>query len=349
MEPSVVPFHEDFVEASAQLIVDHYRSLRELDPDLPEEWKDTKVRAAAIDATSRAGPGVAALYDGELVGFLLSRLDLGGRVPDGAWPSAASLGGARRARIRIDQHAATSQRATDIYRQMYAQLAKKFLERGCFQHAVSATSCDRTVVESWFGLGFGMDQVLGTRDVSPLSGINQSMKVRRAESGDLDGLVSLATDLQAFHVASPIFYPLFLDAAAAKESFTVGLADDRGGIWVVKEEGELLGMMQAGGGGRTSVGSARPASGVTIGMASVAPSAHRSGVGTVILAEVLKWARETGYERCTVEWSAANLISGRFWSSRGFRPIQYLLVRQLDERIAWANDITKSSDLRQRW
>jgi len=50
---------------------------------------------------------------------------------------------------------------------------------------------------------------------------------------------------------------------------------------------------------------------------------------------VLAWAREAGYRRCLVDFTAANRVSARFWLGHGFRPIAYRLCHRLDERLAF--------------
>lgn len=65
--------------------------------------------------------------------------------------------------------------------------------------------------------------------------------------------------------------------------------------------------------------------------------ARGSGVGTALLRHGIAWAREAGYDRCSVDWEPSNLLGSRFWNGNGFRPISYWLTRRLDERIAWTH------------
>jgi len=75
-------------------------------------------------------------------------------------------------------------------------------------------------------------------------------------------------------------------------------------------------------------------------------SARLAGVGTTILTHAFRWAAEAGYEHCTVGWASANLMSSRFWPSRGFEPMFYRLERRIDHNIGWANEHLDVDDLR---
>jgi len=70
--------------------------------------------------------------------------------------------------------------------------------------------------------------------------------------------------------------------------------------------------------------------------AYTAPAARGRRIGTALLASALAWAREAGYKRCIVDFTAANRVSTRFWLSHGFRPIAYRLCHRLDERLVSA-------------
>jgi GNAT superfamily N-acetyltransferase len=47
--------------------------------------------------------------------------------------------------------------------------------------------------------------------------------------------------------------------------------------------------------------------------AYTAPAARGRRISTTLLASALAWAREAGYKRCIVDFTAANRVSARFW------------------------------------
>jgi hypothetical protein len=56
----------------------------------------------------------------------------------------------------------------------------------------------------------------------------------------------------------------------------------------------------------------------------------------IAVASAMAWAREAGHGHCLLHFTAANLVSRRFWLGHGFRPLEYWLHHRLDERIVSA-------------
>jgi GNAT superfamily N-acetyltransferase len=345
----IVPFHDEHIDAAAALSVAGYRLLLAAEPALPPEWLDLDGRREGIAAAARSGPGVAALVRGQLAGFLIGTMDLGGQMPRAGWSSDATLGGGRSAHIRIGHHGAAEEDRAPIYREMHGAMARRFIARGCFRHSITVAVSDAEAVQAWFTLGFGIDQILGTRDTAALAPPSAEFAVRRAIPDDVDDLLSLSLDLLRFHAASPIFFPFYFSAGPVRRNFLAAFDAPGKAVWLATRDGQCLGVMEFDGGGRPSLNNARSANAITIGMASTASASRLSGVGTAILARSLDWAQDEGYDRCTVGWTAANLISHPFWLGRGFRAVHYTLTRQLDERIAWAGEGQADEDLLREW
>ena len=53
------------------------------------------------------------------------------------------------------------------------------------------------------------------------------------------------------------------------------------------------------------------------------------GVGLALTAAAFTWAHEQGYRSMTTDWRSNNLLSSRFWPSRGFRPTFLRLYRSV--------------------
>jgi GNAT superfamily N-acetyltransferase len=329
----VVAFDDAHVAGAAALVADEHRAVGVERPGFEPALADRGVARAAIDAGRRAGPGVAALAGRELVGFVVSSLDPRGDAPAaraaGAWPSPASLGGARRARVGLAHHGAAVAERRAAYRAMYTALAGRFVALGCFRHQVGVPVGSGDTVRAWFELGFGVDQVHGVRSTRPLGVAVPDVDVRPARPGALGAVAGLAVDLQVFHARSPMLEPVFVSPAAARASLEWTLRDDRSAIWVAVEGGAPVGFM-------AFAPDARASRGVRLGIAAVAEPARSRGLGTSILDAGLRWARGAGYEVCLVGWTSANPDGDRFWRGRGFAPIYLTLSRRIDDRIAGA-------------
>src|SRR5579863_677830 len=273
MSAAIIHFAEEHVGFAADLLVATFGRLLTLDPMLPPQWLERGTRASDIRAAAQAGVGVAAMDDAGLVGFLVASLDLGGPVSEAGWPSEASLGGARSAAIRIGWHAAEAREARTLYREMYAALAETLVAHGCFRHSISGAVCDQDAVDAWFGLGFGIDQVLGSRALAHLESPRPDLIVRRANPADIDALLELNIEGLLHHVGSPSFLPAYLAVASVRRDLMEAIGDPGRAVWLAEQEGGILGVMETTGLRRPSVNSARSQTGISIGLASVAKSA----------------------------------------------------------------------------
>jgi hypothetical protein len=56
-----------------------------------------------------------------------------------------------------------------------------------------------------------------------------------------------------------------------------------------------------------------------------------------LVAAAFAEARAAGAKYCLTDWRTASLPAHRTWTALGFRPTDFRLHRQLDERIAWAS------------
>jgi hypothetical protein len=141
-------FHERHLDGAAALLAD----------SLGMHAHDTGVRYKISDAASartvighaiQTGPGVVALADGVVVGFMIAPL-----------PSVAGTGASR---TKVVHHAASPPVARNAYRRMYEHVAGALVAAGCFDHSVPVATDQPTVLMALFELQFGIDQIKGTK------------------------------------------------------------------------------------------------------------------------------------------------------------------------------------------
>lgn len=278
---------------------------------------DVTVAAQRIDAFL-ANPSVAAMRDGKLVGYLAATAP---RPPGEA------------VSIKATMHATAPDQRRDIYRSLYSHLAGELTKIGGFTHTVAVNYADRITVDTWFELGFGIDQIKGTQPLSPAAEAtigSPNVHVREAVPQDLDEMTGLAIEVTRFHAQSPMLRPALSDHSFVRSNFVKAMESPRS-LLVVADLGDKLGGLFQVNPDSQFLDTA------TIGIAGVAPGERHQGVGTAILEFALNWASRSGYRHCAVEWTSPNLTSDRFWRSRGFQPMQYKLTRRIDPRVAWAH------------
>jgi len=278
---------------------------------------DVAVAEQRIEA-SLGNPSVAAVHEGQLIGYLAAPPPR---------PPGQGVG------IKAAMHATAPENRRDIYRRLYAHLAGELTKIGGFTHTIAVNCADRATVDSWFELGFGMDQVRGVQSLARSAVAttgSTDIHVREARADDLDDMVELAREVTRFHAESPMLRPALSDHVFVRDELIKAMASARS-LVVVADLGQRLGGFFQVNPDSHFVDTA------TIGIAGVAPGKRHQGVGTAIVNFALDWASSSGYRFCAVEWTSPNLTSDRFWRGRGFQPLQYKLTRRIDPRIAWAH------------
>jgi GNAT superfamily N-acetyltransferase len=226
-----------------------------------------------------------------------------------------------------------------VYRAMYAELAASWVRRGFFDHQVHIFTGDPELQEAWVTLGFGRHTTSGVRPVStPVDGTGSAeIEVRQSSTEDIDVVMSLSDTLMKFHSQSPMFWP-FLDEphAAAREHQLESLAEAGNAYFIAYEHGRPVAMQSY------LVPGFRPAivqrdRTVYLYEGVVEPAGRGRGVGTALLRHGMAWAREQGHEFCNLHFASGNPSGAPFWLAHGFVPVEYAMVRHIDERVAWAN------------
>jgi len=260
---------------------------------LAESW------VGPVPALPADGKGFAAIGGGRLVGYLLS--------PEGS------------ARIRLHEHAARGDRR-EVYRRLYAAHS---LGAAAESHQIDMLVSDTVAVQTWFELGFGVDQIKGVRSLDTID--VQRFDIRRADPTDVEPLIRLMIELNEFHARAPMSNPDALSEEEARRLVVDDVARDGGAVWVAVDGPWLVGFM-------TSHADGTLPRVATIGAAMVEEARQGQGLGTALLARTVDWARETGYERCAVGWTSQSPTSDRFWRGHGFEPYRYTLRRVIQSR-----------------
>lgn len=309
MEAFVVPFGRQHIPAAASLLAEagKGRGLDTADPVVAcqriEEWATRQpVRFAAVDGVS-----------GRLVGFMAVSSNNAGR---------------RRARVRLDQHAAVKGETGHHVRcTLYAALSERLVDVGTYVHEAQVLVADKSAVASFARLGFGIDQIKGFRPAAPAT---WDPRVRRARPEDIPRLVELADEVQEFHTRPPMWQrPEPGVSEVVERGYRRAIEEGPSGrhlLVVAEGPGDrLAGLMQA-------APDSRFTGAVTIGLAGVTRRFRSTGMGTALLDAVADWSAGLGFARCGAGWTSANPVSDRFWRSRGLVPETYRMSRVIDRR-----------------
>ena len=337
MSLKIEPFGNEHLDVAAALLAARHRADRAREPDLPVRFEDpAEVRPLLKEATSGAKVvGTVALRDGEVVGYLVGRVNIEPGLPNGraAWVDYAG-------------HAALGPDRVDTYRALYAAVAPRWLAAGCFSHAIHLPGADREALQAWFALGFGRQHTRGLRDTAPVAGVRAPAGVEVHEAGeeDIEPLTRMERGLALHHAASPVFALVFSDDPEQwRRQAAQVLSDPAYRCLLALRDGDTLGMFVLSP-VRPYALMVTPDGAAHITSAYTETLSRGSGVGALLLETALARARDDGAVHCTVSWWPANLSAARFWEGNGFRPILQRLVRDVDPRIAWARPASEGSD-----
>lgn len=308
---TIVPFAEEHLDGAARLLAERHHSHRRVEPGLDPRYEAPEAAREELGALLRAdgASGVAGLADGDVAGFVV------GTPRDASWGPNMW--------VEPAGHAATH---AELVRDLYAAAAERWVADGLTLHYAMVPASDRALVDAWFRLGFGHQQVYAIRE-TPSAGERSEpaagLVLRLARRDDLDALAKLDVALPAHQALSPVFSRRVLPTVEdARAEYEADFDDPRFTTFVVERDGAVIGSAIACGIELSSdhKSLALPPGAGFLGFAAVLPEARGCGAGRLLGEAVLQWARETEREWVVTDWRMTNLLSSRAWPRLGFRP-----------------------------
>ena len=326
------------LDAAAALLAARHHAARERQPLLPARFAEPEACLDLLRPHLEGGTGGDGAWiaerEGRATGYLLGTKQL--HAPDSLGGKFSETHGAA---VPLHGYAVDARDdACEVLTALYAALAERWTDGGFFRHSVGVLAADPAAEEAWLNLGFGRGSAFAARRLDPpvQHEISPRLEVREATSEDIDVVSRLTHVNVRHHRTAPIFWPYLRETDAALRAFEQhALADESNAAFVAYLEGEPVALqlfLRAGFGAEM----AHPERSVYLFEAVVDERAREAGVGSALLAHSLGWAREQGYEVCTLHYATANPSGRPFWLRHGFVPLSYSMSRHVDERIAWA-------------
>jgi GNAT superfamily N-acetyltransferase len=314
----IIPFQEHHLEDAAKLVSWRYEFLCKEEPLLPKTYTELTALVPLLKGIfSNGGPGVAAIEDGRLVGFLTAWMMPGFRgersVYSPEWANGAVL---------------TNNRG--IYEHMYTQIAAEWVEKQYLSHYISLFSNELRAAECWHWLGFGMLGIDALRDLSPLEFSNKNIKVQLAGTENIDQVISLVEGLHAFSRGSPNF---FNSENQDRDFYSAWLSDPNKLIWLAFMDDLPVGFLQIGPANDDVATIIIDERTTSIYGAFTIEKYRGKGVGATLLDRAFAEADRAGYKRCAVDFETRNVLGTRFWFKHDFNPVTFSLHRAVDRRV----------------
>jgi GNAT superfamily N-acetyltransferase len=314
----IIPLKEEHLEDAAALVISRYKNLCEQEPNLPHRYKEVSNLLPLLQKIMQtACPGVAAIQDGQLVGFLTGWLmpDFRGKrsVFSPEWANAADL-----------------KESGYIYEEMYRHLAADWVAEKYAAHYISMFANDPDAIRAWHWLGFGMTAIDAVRGLNPIQVGDYRIDIRRATSQDLEKVPELNDGLRQHVKGSPDF---FIAEEFSKGYFEKWIEDPDREIWVAWVNEEPVAFMRVGPANEDVCKIIYDEKTTSIYGAFTKETKRGIEIGTAILEKVIESARNRDYERCAVDFEPMNLLGTRFWLRHDFKPVCFSLLRYIDERV----------------
>jgi GNAT superfamily N-acetyltransferase len=320
MEIKIIAGVDGIAAAAALAAVEHAR-LRAALPFMP--GRCAADLAPRIEWMTRNG-GVLGLFDGAelrafLGGFVIEEyrnLGKGAFCPD--WCHGSDLG----------------ERAFHAYRELYRELAPRWIAQGAPIHSVAAYSTDAAALEALSLTGFGrivMDAARPTDELARELAIDAArcgveVPLRAALPADAAELAALDAQLARHIAASPVLMPR--THGSGEEEWVEWLGKESAIAIVAEAGGSLAGFIKAEEPQFDVTYSVHDERTLAIDGMFVKPSLRGRGIGRDLLAALVEHATASGKTLVSVDCETTNPEAYSFWSSR-FRPVTWSLERRI--------------------
>ncbi len=342
MSFEIVPFTPDWLTEAAQLLAQRHARDRQALPLLPIRFEDPGAARAAIQAAldRPLASGVAAVENGRLLAYLVGEL-----LIDETW--------GRSAWVRLPGCAAAPGQDLDVLRHLYAVLGQRWLAYGCLFHFVQASTADSALLQTWYSLSFGIEQVHGMRPLGDQEEeeavLPRGVEIRAALPEDRRHLEDLSDVIWRHQIQAPV-WGIHLPEIEAEQRRDWGnlVNDPLVNLWLAFQNGRAVGVVGMFAWEYGAMDLWIPDNAVELGVAGVRPEARGLGISRALARIGFNFSRQAGFHASVTDWRSTNLLSSRHWTHQGFRPAVYRLVRRIDPRIYWANGAGIDLDARNR-
>jgi ribosomal protein S18 acetylase RimI-like enzyme len=258
--------------------------------------------------------GLAAVKDGEVVGYLL-------------WFYSTNFRNARHkaAYCPVWAHAAIQEQQPAIIRALYRAASAQWSDSSCEVHAISLLANDQTAIQTWFWSGFGLTVVDAIRPVSPLSLDHPTgVTIYQADLTDVGVLADLEAEHWHHYLTSPVFMNPTPPSSAAE--FAELVQSPGGSAWLAYIDNQPVGYLrlEASGSGASEIVAAKTT--ISITGAYVLPAFRGRKIAPALLDAALRSYAAQGYTACSVDFESFNPEAAVFWMGY-FEPVCYSLLR----------------------
>lgn len=310
---NIVTFEKQHIEEAKALAFANYQEERSIVDTLPEIE-----RIPDLGWFAENGLGVAALEDGEMVGFLCCVGPF-----DNAFASQV-----KGIFSPIHAHGALSEDRELIYRRMYQAAAEKWVSKGILYHAIGLYAHDSQAIGAFFQYGFGLRCIDAIR---PMNRIHcpsaPGFTYRLLPKDEVGAVQQMRVQLSAHLGESPCF--VYDSPQMVKDWISKAEKRDTQ-VFVAEHAGTAVAFVEVGEDGEnflTEVPSMKNICG-----AFCLPQYRGTGLFANLLNFTVEHLRKEGVMRLGVDYESINPTASGAWG-KYFTPYTHSVVRRIEADI----------------
>jgi hypothetical protein len=175
--PEIVPFGEEHLDGSAELLAVRHQRHRKAEPLLSERYDDPAACRELVESAYGAehASGSAAVDGSRVVGYLL-----GAPKGDHVWGPNVWV-----------ESAGHAVEEPEMARALYAAAAARWVEEGRVAHYALLPSHDTELVHTWFRLAFGWQHTHAIREPAEAGPVREGLVVREPTRDEIPELARL--------------------------------------------------------------------------------------------------------------------------------------------------------------
>lgn len=310
----IVPFEKKYLNEAMVIGLEGYHAQRQYTRCLPPAEA-----LPALEMYADNGLGVAAVQDGQLIGYLLSTPPFAN-----AFRSTDAVG----IFSPMGAHGACGDDRETVYERMYQAAAEKWVAAGAVSHAICLYAHDDVLKRLFFNCGFGLRCADAIRPMEPVPCAPcPEYRFSELAAAQYAQVYPLELKLHEHYRQSPFFMnrmpdtlSVFLQSAHEEEArFFAAIIDGQLCAYLkIGKEGENF--AAAGAGYRHVHG------------AYCLPEHRGRGVYQNLMNAAIRTLKGEGFTTLGVDYESINPTARHFWG-RHFLPYTASVVRRIDERI----------------
>lgn len=319
-----IPFTEQHINATAQILVRQNQAMLQQFPLLPERITTFDVARDFLHAILNKpdSHGLVLIENGELTAYMLGSYNENPFFGRHCWVPFGGIG-------------LPDNKVTQVFRQIYAATGNQWLQDGVLNHYLVCPD-----IPDWqqaaFSLSFGQEQAYAVaslqnpREEPP---IPAGIQIRSVNPDDAEQLFTKGDWIAAHLNKEPVWEPVpqqHLDAILPEYAKLAN--DDTSTTMVALKDGKIIGyvvLYTVDVGPEYLIGV--PNAG-EFAAAAIDPSFRKHGVGKALFTRLINEARRQKYETLFTDWRTTNLVAADYWPRFGFKTFAHRLLRRVNPR-----------------